>query len=80
MRLLRPDFLNWSLAIPVLVALWALGLAYVRAVRRRSPTADRFQPLSRRSTPWRAVAVLVCGVAASAGLVFALVGPHFIVS
>jgi Ca-activated chloride channel homolog len=76
MRLLRPDFINWSLAVPVLVAFWALGLAYVRAVRRQSPIANRFAPLSRRSTPMRSVAALVCGVVAAAGLVFALVRPQ----
>jgi len=76
MRLLRPDFINWSLAVPVLVALWALGVAYVRAARRRSPTADRFARLSRRSTPARALAALVCATTAASGLVFALVRPQ----
>ncbi|HJZ73634.1 MAG TPA: VWA domain-containing protein [Vicinamibacterales bacterium] len=76
MKLLRPDLINWWLAIPLLVALWALGVAYVRAVRRRSPIADRFAPLSRRSTLTRSIAVLACAVGASAGLVFALVRPQ----
>src|SRR5258707_1012222 len=72
MRLLRADFIDWSLAIPVLVALWALGFACVRAVRRRWPTAPRFTALSRRSTLSGAIGVLVCAIAATAGLVFAL--------
>ena len=76
MRLLRPDLINWSLAVPVLVAFWAIGVAYARAMRRRSPVAPRFAPLSRRSTPTRAAAILVCGVAAAAGLVFAVVRPQ----
>ena len=76
MKLLRPDLINWSLAIPVLVALWALGTAYARAARLRSPTARRFAPLSRRSTPARAAAVVVCGVVAAAGLEFALLRPQ----
>jgi len=76
MRLLRPDLINWSLAVPVLVAFWALGVAYVRAVRRRSPIAARFAPLSRRSTPARSAAVLVFGVVAAAGLVFAVLRPQ----
>lgn len=76
MKLLRPDLLNWLLAIPVLVALWALGLAYIRAVGRRSPTQARFAPLSRRSTPVRSVAALLCGTIAAAALVFALVRPQ----
>src|SRR5205814_4834534 len=76
MRLLRPDLINWWLAVPVLVAFWAIGVAYARAMRRRSPVAPRFAPLSRRSTPTRAAAILVCGVAAAAGLVFAVVRPQ----
>jgi len=76
MRLLRPDLINWSLAVPMLVAFWALGVGYVRATRRRSPIAARFAPLSRRSTPARSAAVVVCGVVASAGLVFAVVRPQ----
>jgi Ca-activated chloride channel family protein len=80
MRLLRPDLINWFLAVPVLVALWATGVAYVRAVGRRSPVADRFLLLSRRSTPLKAVAVLFCGVVAASGLVFALVRPQALVA
>ncbi len=80
MRLLRADFIGWSLAIPVLVALWALGFAYVRAVRRRWPTAPRFTALSRRSTLSGAIGVLVCAIAATAGLVFALVRPQILLA
>ena len=76
MRALRPEFIDWSLALPVLTALWALGLAYGRAVRRRAPIAARFAALSRRSTIGRAAAVLACSLAAAAGLVFALVRPQ----
>jgi Ca-activated chloride channel family protein len=76
MRVLRPDLISWSLAVPLLVALWALGVAYRRAVRRRSPIAARFAPLSRRSTAARSAAIAVCAVVASAGLVFALVRPQ----
>ncbi|HKB09465.1 MAG TPA: hypothetical protein VKD69_02385, partial [Vicinamibacterales bacterium] len=80
MRALRPELIDWSLAVPVLVALWALGVAYVRAVRRRSPIAPRFAPLSRRSTLARSVAVLACGLTAAAGLVFALVRPQVLLA
>jgi Ca-activated chloride channel family protein len=76
MRLLRPDLINWSLAVPVLVALWAGGAAYVRTVRRRSPTAERFATLSRRSTPAHSAAVAVSGAIAATGLAFALVRPQ----
>ena len=76
MRLLRSDLIDWSLAVPLLIALWAVGVAYARAMRRRSPAAARFATLSRRSTPARAAAVVICGVIASAGLVFALLRPQ----
>ena len=76
MRLLRPDFVNWFLAVPILVALWALGVTYVRAVRRRAPIAPRFARVSRRSTATRAVAIVASGVIASAALGFALVRPQ----
>ena len=76
MRALRPEFVRWSLLIPVLVALWTLGVVYARAARRRSPIADRFRSLSRPSTFAGALAVLICGVGAAAGLVFALVRPQ----
>jgi Ca-activated chloride channel family protein len=80
MRALRPEFIDWSLALPALIALWALGVAYLRAVRRRSPIAARFAPLSRRSTPARAVAVVVCGSVAVSALVFALVRPQLLLA
>lgn len=80
MRLLRPDLADWAVAVPILVALWALGVAYVRATRRRAPVADRFAGLSRRSSPARSGAVVVCGVAASVGLVFALLRPQALVA
>ncbi|HEV2986354.1 MAG TPA: VWA domain-containing protein [Vicinamibacterales bacterium] len=76
MRFLRPDLIGWWLAVPAVVALWALGRAYVRAVRRRSPVADRFAALSRRSTPLGSAGVLIFAVAAVAGLVFALMRPQ----
>jgi Ca-activated chloride channel family protein len=80
MRLLRPEFIPWVLATAALVALWAAGFAYVRTVGRRSLTAGRFAALSRRSTPLRAIAILVCGLAASGGLVFALVRPQVLLA
>lgn len=76
MRLVRPDLLNWWIAVPLLVALWALHERYLRGVRRRSPVADRFAGLSRRSTAVRSAAVLAAGATAAAGLVFALTRPQ----
>jgi len=80
MRLLRPEFIPWVLATAALMALWAAGFAYVRAVGRRSMPAGRFAALSRRSTPLRAIATLICGLAASSGLVFALVRPQVLLA
>src|SRR5260370_22902830 len=76
MRFLHPDLINWWLAVPIVVALWALHVHYLRAVRRRSPIAERFDRLSRRSTSARSVATLIAGVVAAAGLVVALMRPQ----
>jgi len=76
MRVLRPDLIGWWLAVPIVVALWALHVAYMRAVRRRSPVADRFGALSRRSTSVRSTLVPIFAVIAVAGLVFALMRPQ----
>jgi Ca-activated chloride channel family protein len=80
MRALRPEFIDWSIALPILVAFWALGVTYARAMRQRSPIAARFVPLSRRSTLARAAAVLACAGAAAAALVFALVRPQVLLA
>jgi Ca-activated chloride channel family protein len=76
MTLLRPEFISWSLALPLLLALWAAGVAYLHRARLQSPIAARFGPLSRRSTPVRSIATLVCATLTSSGLVFALVRPQ----
>lgn len=76
MRLLRPDLIDWWLAVPLVGALWALQVAYLRAVRRRSPVADRFAALSRRSTATRLIAAVVFAMLAVAGLVFAVMRPQ----
>jgi Ca-activated chloride channel family protein len=76
MRLLRPELIDWFLAVPILVALWALGVAYVGTVRQRAPIAERFARVSRRSTAARSAGIVACGVIASAALAFALVRPQ----
>jgi Ca-activated chloride channel family protein len=76
MRFLSPDLIIWGIAVPIVVALWALHGAYVRAVRRRSPIADRFGALSRRSTSARSAAVLTFALITVAGLVFAMMRPQ----
>jgi len=76
MRFLRPDLAQWWLAVPLLVAMWALYRHSRQAFRRAMAVAPRFAPLSRRSTPSREIAVLVATVVASAAIVFALVRPQ----
>jgi Ca-activated chloride channel homolog len=80
MRFLSPDLIIWWIAVPIVVALWALHAAYVGAVRRRSPIAYRFGALSRRSTPARSAAVLTFAVMTVAGLVFALMRPQAVLA
>jgi len=80
MRFLRPDLINWIAAAPIVVALWALHIGYVSASRRRSPTADRFRHLSRRSTSTRMITALAAGLFAIAGLVFALLRPQIVLA
>jgi Ca-activated chloride channel homolog len=76
MRVLHPELVSWGLVIPVLVASWAVHWHVTRSFRRRSPIADRFAPLSRRTTWRRRAAVLSVSVLAAAALVFALVRPQ----
>jgi Ca-activated chloride channel homolog len=80
MRFLRPDLIDWMLAAPIFVALWALHRAYVRASRRRSPVAARFRHLSRRSTSGRMATALAAGLLSLAGLVFALLRPQMVLA
>ena len=76
MTFLRLEFLGWWQLLPLLVALWALRAYYVARVRRRAAVADRFAPLSRRSTWLREVAVLALVLVAGGSLVAALVRPQ----
>ena len=76
MRFLRPDLIRWSLAVPVIVAVWAVHWRMTRAFRRRARIDARFEVLSRRSTWRREAAVLAVGVAAAAAVVFALMRPQ----
>jgi Ca-activated chloride channel family protein len=76
MTFLRLEFLGWWQLLPVLVALWALRFYYVARMRRRSPVAPRFLPLSRRSTWLREVVVLAVILLCAGALVFALLRPQ----
>jgi Ca-activated chloride channel homolog len=76
MTFLRLEFLGWWQILPVLVVFWALRYYYVARMRRRSAVADRFAPLSRRSTWIREAAVLALMLIVAGSLVFALVRPQ----
>jgi len=78
MQFLRPELAVWFLALPALVAAWAL---HTRA-RRRFRRAVVPAPLIARSrlTTWRRdAAILVCATAAFAGIVIALMRPRLLV-
>lgn len=76
MTFLRLEFLGWWQLLPVLVALWALRYHYVARMRRRAAVADRFAPLSRRSTWVHEAAVLLLILLSAGSLVFALIRPQ----
>ncbi len=76
MRFLRPDLADWWLAVPVLIALWAVYRRWRESFRRAMAVAPRFAGLSRRSSPARDVATLGATVVAASALVFALVRPQ----
>src|SRR5512146_83762 len=76
MRFLRPDLADWWLAVPLLIASWALYRRSRDVFRRTMAVAPRFGALSRRSSSARDVAVLAATVVTSSALVFALVRPQ----
>jgi Ca-activated chloride channel family protein len=80
MRFLRPDLLQWSLVIPVLVASCALHWRFRRAFRRRAAIDARFADLSHRTTGWRDAAACAAGVVAASAVVFALMRPQLLLA
>jgi Ca-activated chloride channel family protein len=80
MRFLRQESIQWWQIIPLLFACWALRFQYVRRVRRDWAIANRFAPLSRRSTSRREVATLLVGLLVASALVFALVRPQVLLA
>lgn len=76
MTFLRPEYFAWWQILPVLVACWVVRYFYLSRVRRASPVAARFAPLSRRATWRREAAVLMLALLTSAALVFALMRPQ----
>jgi Ca-activated chloride channel homolog len=79
-RFLRLDLINWFLIVPALVAAWALGARYLRAMRRHEAIAPRFAALSRRTTRARAAAGLAFAVIGALALVVALLRPQAVVT
>jgi Ca-activated chloride channel family protein len=73
---LRPDLLQWWLALPVVVVAWAVNYGYRQLVRRKARVATRFAGLSRRSTLIRGAAVLFTCLIAVGALIFALMRPQ----
>ena len=80
MRFLRPDLVQWWLAIPVLVASCGVSWRLTRAHRRRAAIGARFAPLSRRTTWRRDAAVLGGSVLAATAIVFALMRPQVLLA
>jgi Ca-activated chloride channel homolog len=80
MRFLRPDLASWALVLPLLVGLAILHRAVRLACRRRAQIADRFQPLSRRTTGWHDAAALLASLLAAGGIVFALTRPQLLLT
>jgi Mg-chelatase subunit ChlD len=80
LRFLEMDSLRWWQVLPVMVACWTAHFWYVRAVRRRAEVAQRFARLSRRSTAFREIAVLVVTLIAGGALVFSLMRPQVLLA
>ncbi len=76
MRFLRPELASWSQILPVLLAACTIRYLYLRRQRRLTPVAERFGPLSRRSTWAREAAISTLTLLAGGALVFALVRPQ----
>ncbi len=80
MRFLRPDLVDWWLAIPLLAAACGLHWRLTRAFRRRAAIAPRFAMLSRRSTWRRDAAVFAASILTAAAIVFALMRPQVLLA
>jgi Ca-activated chloride channel family protein len=76
LRFLRPEFAPWWQILPAVLACCIIRVLYLRRVRRLTPMAARFRPLSRRSTWAREAAIVVLACVAAGAVVFALVRPQ----
>jgi Ca-activated chloride channel family protein len=77
-RFLHPDMAIWLLAVPAAAACWLVHVLYKHACRRRAAVPERFAPLSRRSSPFRDVAILTLAAISIGLLVAALAEPQLL--
>jgi Ca-activated chloride channel family protein len=77
-RFLHPDMAIWLLAVPAAAACWLVHVLYKHACRRRAAVPERFAPLSRRSSPFRDVAILTLAAISIGLLVAALTEPQLL--
>jgi len=75
-RFLRPEYASWWQILPVIAAVCAVRILYLRVQRAKTPVQPRFRPLSRRSSWVRDAAVVILALTAAAALAFALVRPQ----
>jgi Ca-activated chloride channel homolog len=80
LRFLEIESLRWWLVLPLIVACWTAHYWYVWTVRRRAEVAQRFARLSRRSTGFREIGVLLMTLLAGAALVFSLMRPQVLLA
>ena len=77
-RFLHPDMAIWFLAVPAAAGCWLVHVLYKHACRRRAAVPERFAPLSRRSSPFRDVAILTLAAISIGLLVAALTEPQLL--
>jgi len=75
-RFLRHQYASWWQILPVIAAVCAVRILYLRVQRAKTPVQPRFRPLSRRSSWVRDAAVVILALTAAAALAFALVRPQ----
>ena len=76
MTFLRPELAAWALAIPAIIACWAIHRHFRDRFAQRLALAPRFASLSRRSGARRDRALLLAGVLSAGSLSLALMRPQ----
>lgn len=79
-RFLQVEASRWWLVLPVIMACWMAHFWYIKAMRRRGEVAPRFGRLSRRSTSFREIGVLLMTLLAGAAIVFSLMRPQVLLA